>query len=103
MALEPHEFQLLSDTARLSSENKADLAALHGKVDGLFNQRWEDKQAQAKICKEATDSRKELHGAVDEYRADKRLILTIFKWSVVVGPAAYGLIVWLRRHGINII
>jgi hypothetical protein len=95
VALEPHEFKLLTDIA-------AETSSLHNKVDGLYNQRFEDISRQKDVCDRASNSRKELHAAVQEYRSDKKLTLAILKYTGVIAPAAYAVVMWLRKHGVNI-
>ena len=93
--LDPHEFELLTKIAQEQS-------SLHQKVDGLYNQRFEDNLRQKEVCDKAASSRKELHEAVEEYHSDKKLVLNILKYTGAVGfPVLSAALVWIKKHGLH--
>ncbi len=72
------------------------------KVDWLSNELLEERLTRDTRCEAAADSRKALHVGVDEYRSDKRIVLCLVKYTGVIAPVAYGVILWLRKHGVHI-
>ena len=98
MSLEPEEMKILLDM-------NGELKGLHSKLDGLYNQRYEDRRAQEKIC----EDHRTWTARIDR---DMKSLLTLrqrlqgawtaVKWSAKVGTPVLGAvwagIKWYTTH-----